>query len=220
MGKRLLLRFGLIFFLFFILSILVQQIFNINFESLEGWVASFGIMAPLIYLLLLTLGLTVPLNPISDFLLVNLAALIFPPLVAVLATFVAHILTITVNYLIARKFGGNVLSKIISKEEKTVIDKLSKEINLFWIFGLRFLLPLTAIGIDAVSYAAGFAKLPFERYFLASIIPWTILNVLYFYSTSFLKEKNPTLFFLPAVILITIPIGFWALHKKRKRDNS
>lgn len=214
MHRKTIIKLSIVFALSFFLSLFLQKVFNIDLNTLRGWVLYFGPLAPIVYTITLTLGLTVPLNPVSDFLVVSLAALLFPPLVSVISTFAAHLLALTINYWVARAWADDVLRKVLNKDEAKYIENLSKKINLPWIFGLRFLLPLTAIGIDGVSYAAGLAKLPFNRFLLVSIIPWTFFNISYFYSTSFLRNINPALILVPALVLAGVPILIISFRKR------
>jgi len=213
--RKLVLRIVLILAISFTLTFTLTKIFNIDLTSLEELIMPFGAFAPIVYSIMLFLGLSIPLNPISDFLLVNLAAILFTPTVAVIATFCAHSLALTVNYWLARHFGPPLIKKFTSENERMYLAKLEKKVQLGWIFAARFILPLTTVGIDIVSYAAGLAKLSFVKFLLVSIVPWTILNIAYFYSTNFFKEAAPYLFFLPVIVLVSIPIIFFAIFPNK-----
>jgi len=208
---------GKIFLTFLIslfLSFLLQKIFQIDLQKIRDLVSSFGPAAPLAYTVLLTFGLTIPFNPISDLLVISLAALIFPPFVSVISTFTAHLLALSINYWVGRRFLNPLLKKILSKAEINKVENLSKRINLGLVFGFRFLLPLTAIGVDVVSYASGLIKLPFGKFLIVSIVPWTIFNVFYFYSSSYLREINAFLIMLPVGVLVLVPALILAFKEK------
>ena len=213
MGGKLTVKFILTIILAFALSVSLKNLLNINIDELKVIVGSFGIYAPAVYTFLLLLGLSVPFNPLPDYLLVNLAAFLFPAHIAIIATFFAHSFAVSINYLLARKFGWFVLDRITSKAEDTYLHKLSREITPPKIFWMRWLLPLTAIGIDIVSYAAGLAKLSFTRFYILSLIPWTTLNILFFVSTNFVIEKFLFFFFVPGLILVAIPLSLYSLYK-------
>lgn len=215
MDRQTIIRLLFVFAVSFLISAILQQFFDIDLGKIKAVVNYFGPSAPIAYSALLFLGLTVPFNPISDFLVISLAALIFPPLTAIVATFIAHTGALVVNYWVGRKYVETLLKKLIADKDAQRIENLSHKINFGWIFGLRFLLPLTAIGIDVVSYASGLAKLPFGKFLLVSIIPWTIFNVLYFYSSSFLREINPALILVPAAVLVGIPILIISFRRRQ-----
>lgn len=210
MDRKTIFKIVVIFLISFFGSILLQQLFKVDLHTIRSLVDYFGPAAPIAYSVLLFLGLTIPLNPISDLLVVSLASLLFSPLVSVSATFITHLAALTANYFVGRSFLELFLQKILSKNEVEKIEDLSYKINLRWIFGLRFLLPLTAIGIDAVSYASGLANLNFWKFLLVSMIPWTIFNILYFYSSGYLREINPALIVVPIGLLVGIPALFLA----------
>lgn len=206
MERRTLLKLASIFFFVLAISFLLGKIFVVNLADLRDIVSGFGIFAPLGYTLLLTLGLSVPFNPISDYLVVNLAVILLPLHFAIIGTFVAHSLSLTINYFIGRKYGWRLISKLTSEKEQEKIKELSHGITPLRIFYLRWLLPLTAIGIDIVSYAAGIAKIPFRKFFLSSIVPWTTLNILFFVSTKLLIDINIALILIPGLVLIFTPV--------------
>ena len=87
------------------------------------------------------------------------------------------------------------------------------------MFALRFVLPLTAIGIDFVSYFSGMRRLGFARFYVASIVPWSAFSVVYFYSTAYLRDRSLLLFLVPALVLILGPslIALLGRHLRRAR---
>ena len=105
MRKRLILNLILLYVALFSLGYLLQKTFNFTLEDLESLVSSFGIFAPFAYAVLLTLGLSVPMNPLPDYLLVNLAAFSFSPQLAIVATFFAHSAALAINYFVAKNLG-------------------------------------------------------------------------------------------------------------------
>ncbi|MEX0621877.1 MAG: VTT domain-containing protein [Candidatus Woykebacteria bacterium] len=214
MRKKLFLKFLVVFLVAFIVSVVLQRIFQISLKDLETLVNSFGLLAPIAYSIILTLGLSVPFNPVSDYLTVNLAAFLFSPATAIIGTFVAHSLGLSINYWVASRFGWKILSRLVSHQEANYLADLAEKIKLSQIFWLRWLLPLTAVGIDFVSYAAGLASLNFVRFYLVSIIPWTVLNILFFSSTNFVIDRSTILFFIPGLIIVATPLAVLYLARK------
>lgn len=193
----------------------MQKTFNFSVEDLESAVSSFGIFAPFAYAALLTLGLSVPMNPLPDYLLVNLAALLFSPQLAITATFFAHSAALAINYFVARTYARGILKFLANAAEFKDVEKLAKKIKIQVVFGMRFILPLTATGIDVVSYAAGFAKLPFAKFYVASIIPWSLISIIFFTATSATKEQSMALFFIPGMVLLVASFSIFYLLQKR-----
>ena len=219
MRKRLILNLILLYIALFSLGYLFQKTFNFTLRDLESVVSSFGIFAPFVYAVLLTLGLSVPMNPLPDYLLVNLAALSFSPQMAIVATFFAHSTALAINYFVARTFARGILKILANAVEFKNVEKLTRKIKIRVVFGMRFILPLTATGIDVVSYAAGFAKLPFYKFYVASIIPWSLISIIFFTTTSAVKEQSMALFFIPGMVLVFASFSIFYLLKKRWKKN-
>ncbi len=202
MSRSTVVRLGL-----FVLGVLVL-LFALNWsvdvdrEDLEESIARAGIWGPVTYAVILALGLTVPFNPVSDLLTITVAALVLDPAEAILATFVAQAFSVTVSYLIARRIGGGILDRIADRPRLGFLARLRENIDLRTVFMLRLALPLTAIGVDFVSYLAGMRRLNFAGYFAVSLVPWTIMSVVYFTSAGMLRDTSPALVFVPAAILI------------------
>ena len=215
MRKRLILNLILLYLALFSLGYLLQKTFNVTVADLESVVSSFGIFAPFVYTVLLTLGLSVPMNPLPDYLLVNLAALSFSPQTAIVATFFAHSFALAINYFVARTFARGILKFLANAVELKNVEKLTRKIKIQVVFGMRFILPLTATGIDVVSYAAGFAKLPFYKFYIASIIPWSLISIIFFTATSAVKEQSMALFFIPGMVLLLASFSIFYLLKRR-----
>jgi uncharacterized membrane protein YdjX (TVP38/TMEM64 family) len=200
-SRRLLIGGGLLL----IVVIGLQATVRVSVQDIEDAVARAGVLGPVAYAIVLFLGLSVPFNPVSDVATVNVAALVFEPGVSVAATFAAHTAALTVNFWVAKRYGHVGLRLITGRGEIAIVNRLSDQMSYRTVFVTRFMLPLTAIGIDIVSYLAGMRQLRFVPFFVASIVPWTILSVVYFYSTSYLKDRSLILFFVPAAALIFGP---------------
>lgn len=187
------------------LVVVLQSTFRVSVQDLEDAVAAAGVFGPVAYAVVLFLGLTVPFNPVSDVATVNVAALVFDPEVSIVATFFAHSGAFAVNYYVARRFGNVGLRLITGRGEIKIVTKLRDQMGYRTILFTRFMLPLTAIGIDIISYLAGMRRMNFPRFYLASIVPWTIISVVYFVSTGYLKDQSLVLFLLPGALLILGP---------------
>ncbi len=211
-------RLVLIFIALFIVSFFIQKYSNINLDKIQAYILSFGPLAPLIYAAVLFLGLTIPFDPIPDYAVVLAAAFIFPPPVAILATFAAHSFTLIVNYLVGNKYGWRMLDIFYKQSEMDFGHKIAKRITPGQVFALRWVLPLTAIGIDIVSYAAGMAKMNFAKYMIASLIPWTTVSIIFFTSTNYLRGISPAYVFIPTVIMIGVSLILYKFLNSKVRN--
>lgn len=202
MSRTTLVRLG-VFLLLVAAALVALHVFvDIDRSDLERAIDRAGIWGAVTYAVILALGLSIPFNPVSDLLTVTVAALILDPSEAILTTFAAHSRAIVVNYAVARRFGSGILDRLADQPRLGYLQRLRESIDLKTVFVLRLALPLTAIGVDFVSYLAGMKRLNFVGYYLASIVPWTVMSVVYFTSAGALRDTSPVLVFLPAVLLI------------------
>ena len=201
------------------IAFVLQRVLGITVDDIEETVRGAGLFAPAVYAVVLFLGLSVPLNPVSDFATVNVAALVFDPGVSVAATFAAHTMALTVNYVVGRAYGPAVLARVAPEGGPQAFERFGRRFSLRTVFALRFVLPLTAIGIDFVSYFSGMRRLGFARFYVASIVPWSVFSVVYFYSTAYLRDRSLLLFLVPALVLILGPslIALFGRHLRRAR---
>lgn len=216
-NKKIFFKMVALFVIFFLTSMSLQNIFSIDLADIEKEVSSYGPIASLIYTAILFFGLTIPFNPISDTVVVLTAAIVFSPPVAIIATFIAHFTALTTNYFLSENFGWKIIRKFSKSSEEKQIENLAKHLTPRKIFALRFILPLTAIGIDVVSYAAAISKVNFKQFILASIIPWTILNIIFFTSASYLKNKSSVFVLIPVVVLIPLSYLLYIYLKKGEK---
>jgi uncharacterized membrane protein YdjX (TVP38/TMEM64 family) len=220
MNKKLFIRIGIFLFLFYLITFFLTQRLDISIQEIQNFVLSFGVFSPITYSVILFLGLCVPFNPISDFLIINMGAILFPPFVAILFTFIAHSLAITVNYFVGKKYGKKILNKVITPENSKYLEKYFNKLTIKRLFLIRFFVPISSMfGADILSYISGMQRLPFLKYYAVSIIPWTSLTIIYFTVTSYLINRSIFLYFLPAIIIVIVPLILYYLYKfKIKKD--
>lgn len=184
--------------------IVLNVFIEVDRDELETAIDRAGFWAPVAYAAILFLGLTIPFNPVSDLLTITVAAIVLDPVEAILATFVAQACSITVNYVIAARYGGGALELLEAQPRLGFLARLRDNIDLRTVFVLRLALPLTAIGVDFVSYLSGMKRLSFAGYFVVSLAPWTVMSVVYFTTAGILREASPFLVFVPAAIIIAV----------------
>ena len=201
------------------LVVVLQLTVNFSFGEFERTVDDAGIFGPLIFTVVLFLGLTIPFNPVSDLATANVAALLFEPEVSIAGTAAAQSASLVVNYWFARHFGDRTLRLLSGERAAAFVERFGSRMTYRTLFSLRFALPLTGIGIDVVTFLAALGGLGFVRFYFVSIIPWLLIDIIYFYSTSYLKDQSFILFFLPAAILVTAP-GAFLLWRNRRRNGA
>ncbi|MDY7014507.1 MAG: TVP38/TMEM64 family protein [Cyanobacteriota bacterium] len=132
-------------------------------EQIEVWLARAGIWAPIIYILLYTVGtlLILPSTPL------NLSGgAIFGPWLGMLWTTVAAIIAAVVAFAFTRTAGRDwVAQKFAGRWE--AIDAEMRQGGLFYMFAIR-LLPLIPYGI--VNFAAGLTSIRFRDYLIGTVL--------------------------------------------------
>jgi uncharacterized membrane protein YdjX (TVP38/TMEM64 family) len=212
-SRRLLIGGGVLL----LVVIVLQATLRVSVQDIEDAVAAAGVFGPIAYGIVLFFGLSVPFNPVSDVATVNVAALVFSPEVSIVATFIAQTASLAVNYTVARRYGSVGLRLITGRGEIGIVTRLGDRMGYGTVFVTRFMLPLTAIGVDFISYLAGMRRMSFLPFMVVSLVPWTLMSVVYFYSTSYLKDRSLVLFFLPAVVLIVGPSLLVYLWRRFRR---
>ena len=156
----------------FLLSTLVTPA---RVESITGAAGQFGPL--LLGLLLLSTQVFAPLSG-TPVMLVSIKLYGYPQSMAVL--YVSCLVSSALNFWIARRFGRNLLAKLVGEKTLATIDQLS-ELNertllvSFRVFGYSF--------FDLVSYAVGLTRISFGKYFaytaLLTLIPFTVQYFLF-----------------------------------------
>lgn len=188
---------------------------DIDQDDLEGVIDRAGLVGPAIYATLLIVGLSVPFTPFSDLLTVTVASIVLNPLHAIAATFIAHTVSVTVNYLVGWRYGDRVLNWATEQRDIPFVGGLRRRVDVRAVFFLRFALPLTAIGIDIVGYLAGMQRLRFLSYWVASMVPWTLMSVVFFTSAAYLREFSPYLVLVPAIAIVLATTAFVLIIRKK-----
>jgi len=68
---------------------------------------------------------------------VTVAALLLDPWEAILATFAAQAFAVTLNYAIARRFGGGILERVREQQRLGFLQRLQENIDLFGQVGVE-----------------------------------------------------------------------------------
>jgi uncharacterized membrane protein YdjX (TVP38/TMEM64 family) len=188
---------------------------DINQDDLESAIDRAGIVGPAVYTMLLIVGLSVPFTPFSDLLTVTVASIVLNPIHAIAATFIAHTISVTANYIVGWRYGERLLDWATERREIPLVRQLRRRVDVRAVFFLRFALPLTAIGVDIVGYLAGMQRLKFPAYWVASMVPWTLMSVIFFTSAAFLREIAPYLVVVPAIAIIVTTSAFVLIIRKK-----
>lgn len=134
-------------------------------EKLREFVDSFGILSPIIYILLTFIQILVPIIPGEPFEL--LAGYCFGAVKGTLLCILAESLSSILIILMVRKYGQKLVSVFFEEEKLQKLEKYKNEKN-FYLFILLFIIPGTPK--DLICYFAGLTNFKLIPLLLASTI--------------------------------------------------
>ncbi|MFA9397762.1 MAG: FAD-dependent oxidoreductase [Clostridiaceae bacterium] len=178
---------------------------NITPEAIKGYVLSFGIYAPLVFILVYILR-SVLFFPASLFSLAG--GLSFGPLWGTFYVVIGASLGAYLSFFLSRILGKDVINKWIGS--RIAGTKLDKKVGFKTILALR-LIPF--FPFDGVSYVSGFTDVPFWKYALATtigIIPGTFV---YNYLGHSFNNPFSATFYLAIILLILFIVAPFVYKK-------
>ncbi|MBD2580199.1 TVP38/TMEM64 family protein [Oscillatoria sp. FACHB-1406] len=188
---------------------------GIKQEQIQIWLQQAGIWAPIVYILLYTLGtlLILPSTPL------NLSGgAIFGVRDGTLWTTVAAIIAAVVAFAFTRTVGREWVSRKFAGRWEA-IDAEMRQGGLFYMFAIR-LLPLIPYGI--VNFAAGLTSIRFRDYLIGTLlgtIPGILPFVMIGAGIQALKKGNvvPILFALTLTSLLVGGATWYRRHRQSPR---
>ncbi len=130
-------------------------------ENIKGWILSFGVLSPYIFILLYTLRPLV-MFPASIFMVVG--GLAFGVWHGFLYVYIGSITSAILAYFLARFLGRDFVVKILG-DRMSKIDKLLMNEGFSVVFYMRMIMPY-----DPLSYVAGLCDISFRTYMLATML--------------------------------------------------
>lgn len=153
------LAFGIVMFLFYQQDVLSYA----QVEAIKTFVLSFGIYAPIIFILLFTFA---PLIFFPDGILALAGGLIFGFAWGSVYIIVGALCGATVSFWLARMYGTH-MHKKLANEKLVNFQKNVQKHGFVMIFLLR-LVPLVPFNI--ISYSAGFSSIRYRDFFFATLL--------------------------------------------------
>ena len=179
-------------------------------QDISTFIAKAGPLAPVLYVLIQIIGqIFAPLSTSALF----VAGFIIFGKNAIFYSVLTWLISSITNFYLARKFGKKVLKRFIGEEGIIRIEEIAERIDTKRFYLLRF---STFYINDFASYAFGLTRIPFFKYYIAtviSMIPWSIVMMLV------MKNGEHILLTTLKIFLTMIPFAFLSylfLKKKRK----
>lgn len=207
------LKYSLLIFLFccaIATAISVVIIGDIDQQQLEVWLEQMGGLAPLIYIVLYTVGtlLILPSTPLN-----LTGGAIFGIWWGTLWTTIAALVAAIAAFAFTRTVGKELVSQKLTGRWRAMDTEISQG-GLFYLFAIR-LLPIIPYGI--VNFGAGLTSIKFKDYLLATLfgtLPGVLPFVMLGAGITAMSEGD-ILPLMAAFALIGISVGGAAWYRRR-----
>ncbi|MGM0898046.1 MAG: TVP38/TMEM64 family protein [Bacillota bacterium] len=178
---------------------LSRSVFQVDAEDLRSWILSFGLWAPVIYIIVYTVR---PLIFFPASVLSIAGGLAFGAWMGTLYTIIGATLGAMLSFYVAKTAGKSLVTKEWTGKAAKIQTQMEQ--NGFLYVLLFRLIPV--INFDLISYMAAFAKVRFVSFALATfigIIPGTFA---YNFLGSSFVSGNPKIIILAVAVFIVLTV--------------
>lgn len=181
---------------------------NVDIYTIKEYVKTFGVLAPLIYIVMFSL---VPLTFFPDSVLAISAGLIFGFSKGYIYTTIGALIGASIAFFIARYLG----KEIIKKKSSDKLEKIERliEKNGFYIIFLLRLIPL--FPFDVISYGAGITNVKYRDFILATLFG-TIPGIAVFTNigATSLNIKSTSFYISIAFLVLLFTVSIFLKNRK------
>ena len=191
-----------------------------SLEDIKGLILSWGVAAPLMSIILMTLQAVIA--PLPAFLITAANGLVFGVYRGIIISWVGAMCGALVSFMMSRLFYKSFSGKILGhKKGIEYIERLESRYGFRVILTTR-LLPF--ISFDFISYAAGLSKIKVRSFILATgigMLPATIVYTVFGFEMEKLKAYSDKLFTFSILAVLAL-ILIWTIQGiyKRKKEAS
>lgn len=161
------------------------------------FVASYGIWAPLVFVLVQIFGCIVA--PIPGNILMMSGGFLFGVPMGVALSVIGLFIGSLITFSLARVLGRPFVEKLADPEDLEAADKFFEEKGFYAVLIFR-LIPV--ISLDLVSYGMGLTSMSFKDYVLATIIGMIPGAILYTLLGDVFIDVAPIIFFITTFVLV------------------
>lgn len=179
-----------------------RSVLDVDAAQLRVWIESYGIWAPLVYIVVYTIR---PLIFFPASLLSLAGGLVFGVWLGTLYTIAGAVSGAILSYTVARGLG----KKIIRKNWDGKAAKIQQQMEQNGFFYVLIFRLIPVINFDLISYLAAFSKVRFGSFALATLIGIIPGTFAYNFLGSSAGSGNPKLILLAGsvfILLTVIPI--------------
>ena len=143
-------------------------------QQMELFLSQAGILAPLIFILIQIVQCVIPIIPGGVSCLIGVV--VFGPVYGFIYNYVGICIGSTINYLIAKEYGKDMILKLISKQTyEKYVSWIEKGKKFDKLFALAIFLPCAPD--DALCLIAGLTPMSLKKFIVIILTckPWSIL---------------------------------------------
>lgn len=174
---------------------------------------AFGPLAPVLFVVTYTLLFIIPFNPIPGVVLGYIGLLSFGPFYVTIYTLVADLIGILINYYAAQYFA-----KYFSENTKSYLKKFSGRKG-WWALMATRMTPMTSgfAGADFPSYAAGIIGMPLGKFLVASMTPWLVMDIVYYYGLNILLTRSRIVIVFVILALASLTLTVYTFYQEEQK---
>lgn len=178
---------------------LSRSVFDVNAEDLRNWILSFGLWAPLVYIIAYTIR---PLIFFPASVLSIAGGLAFGAWMGTLYTIIGATLGAALSFIVAKTVGKSLVKKQWTGNAAKIQTQMEQ--NGFLYVLLFRLIPV--INFDLVSYLAAIAKVRFVPFALATLIGIIPGTFAYNFLGSSFVSGNPQIIAAAVAVFIVLTV--------------
>lgn len=195
----------------------IYELVNNDLESTIDFINRFEGFSWLIYILIIIIE--VILAPIPGIVLNAAGGIIFGPWIGGTLALIGNIMGATICYFIAKRYGGFYFEKLIGEKRFNQFHKSSEKYGGWVLFTLR-LNPLTSS--DVFSYLAGFIKMSYKKFIIATTLALIPLTFIQAYFGDVLIKESPFLrlffIFIALIYFLIFAYGYYKIGKEKVKE--
>ena len=178
--------FFIVFLVLVIGSLFIYQVFGSNFDlgEIKEYLKNFGIWAPIVFILLYTIGtIFIPSTP-----LMALAGLLFGFKYGLIYTMIGGISSSLIVFVVSRKLGQERVENILENKHLKYLKKYNKRLGTGAIGDLIILRILPIMPFNILNILMGVSKIKIQDYIVGTIIGLIPSKIVTVYLGSFITK--------------------------------
>lgn len=198
------------------IGIVYPELFFSTQEATKNWLQSFGIIAPIVFVLLQIVQVIFP--PISHYTVGILGGFIYGPWLGGFLNWLGRVIGHSIAFYLSRTFARKWVKKFISESELTKLDSFiagKKEASpQSLILFLFYFLPF--FPDDEISYVAGMSNMKYRVFLIANVLGHVGGALSLAYIGNGIDTRDPIFWILFIVTLAGFPLVLYLINKKNK----